>query len=390
MKRLLPMLPLGALLLTTMAVGPCDSKPLGSLKACTYQGAQHPLGASWPSMGGTCNDCTCTDSGAVCAKTACSDAGGDAAATCFDSQGKVIPCADGGSKDAAGPDGSSTCTDPNGTLIPCSNDGGTIACMYLGMPYAVGATFPSADGCNSCTCESSGMVACTTKACDDGGADAQMACSYGGKTYPIGSTFPAGDGCNSCTCYSAGYAPCTMKACDTDAGTGADGSAMPSCAFDATYSYGYIGGLTAFADVMTLSPPSSFQIVRTTTPNGGTVNQDGMCAPPLPACGSGDGKSIDVSIVMNDIADATVQLLLSLTATKTITLGQDPRPMDGSIFSFRKDDGAGFLVGGSCMGSTTDCTEPPPAVLKLKNDLAALDQQERQDMACAGALSMGQ
>jgi hypothetical protein len=40
-----------------------------------------------------------------------------------------------------------------------------ISCVYQGMSYASGATFPSSDGCNTCSCSSSGEVACTKKAC---------------------------------------------------------------------------------------------------------------------------------------------------------------------------------------------------------------------------------
>lgn len=436
MKRLLPLFPLAALLLTTMGVGPCDSKPLGSIQGCTYQGQSHAAGSSWASAGSACNDCACTSTGAVCSMgcpDASVDASTDAAVTCFDSQGNAVLCPrDGGGTDATLPDAATM-------DAPGSSDAGVITCLYQGKPYAVGTTFLGADGCNSCSCDSSGMVACTTKACaSDGGSDASGAtCNYGGKSYPIGTTIPAGDGCNTCMCASPGYVPCTVKACDTDGGTdavtgcpvdgmsypvgttipapdgcntctcaspgyfpctakvcgadaAADGSTTLSCTFDATYTYGWIGGLTAFTDTMTLSPMSSYRIVRVTTPGGTGANDDGMCAPPLPACGSGDGKSIDVSIVMTDIADPTVQVLLSLTTTNTITLGLDPRPMDGAVFSFKKNGSAGFLVGTSCMGSTTNCTEPPAAVLKLKNDLYTLDQQQRLDPACAGALSMGQ
>jgi hypothetical protein len=39
-------------------------------------------------------------------------------------------------------------------------------CVYNGMTYAIGASFPSTDGCNQCTCTASG-VACTERACLD-------------------------------------------------------------------------------------------------------------------------------------------------------------------------------------------------------------------------------
>lgn len=52
------------------------------------------------------------------------------------------------------------------------SDAGAMGCDYGGKRYDVGASFPSTDGCNTCSCSSGGMVACTEKACIDAGADA--------------------------------------------------------------------------------------------------------------------------------------------------------------------------------------------------------------------------
>lgn len=46
----------------------------------------------------------------------------------------------------------------------------------------------------------------------------QTTCSYGGKTYRSGTTFPSTDGCNSCSCSSSGGVACTLMACLGDAG----------------------------------------------------------------------------------------------------------------------------------------------------------------------------
>lgn len=57
-------------------------------------------------------------------------------------------------------------------LTGCSPGGG--ACVYDGKSYASGASFPSTDGCNTCSCGVQGEVACTLRACvtpDGGGAD---------------------------------------------------------------------------------------------------------------------------------------------------------------------------------------------------------------------------
>jgi len=41
-------------------------------------------------------------------------------------------------------------------------------------------------------------------------------CVYEGKNRPAGSTFAAGDGCNSCSCESSGAVLCTARACASD------------------------------------------------------------------------------------------------------------------------------------------------------------------------------
>lgn len=38
-------------------------------------------------------------------------------------------------------------------------------------------------------------------------------CTYGGRTYTTVGSFPASDGCNSCSCQSSGEAVCTEMVC---------------------------------------------------------------------------------------------------------------------------------------------------------------------------------
>lgn len=38
-------------------------------------------------------------------------------------------------------------------------------------------------------------------------------CAYNGKSYEPGTTFPSGDGCNSCSCLPGGRVSCTTHAC---------------------------------------------------------------------------------------------------------------------------------------------------------------------------------
>jgi len=494
-KRLLPLAPLPLLLLLTMGVGPCESKPLGSVDGCTYNGKTYASGMSFPAADG-CNTCSCEDGKAACSLLGCSDGGmPDSGSHCYDSKGNAVPCmaSDGGTGDAGAKDGGGTCTDANGKTVPCGMDGGS-GCTYGGKTYPLGASFLCTDGCNMCSCTASGVVG-TTKGCPDGGGDAQPTCFdnlgnvipcatdggaqcvYENKVYKEGEGFPSSDGCNTCSCTAGGMIACTLRACG-DAAVPPDGGpagvcmlgadqtcnddpmlntiigkcrpdltcecgtatpnpktgrcvapaatmgcsyegttypvgskfmcptidngcnqgvcfcatpgqtvalcptdSIPVCGFDATYVYGRTGGLVLYTDQVTLTPPASYVLVRTATANGGTV-AGGSCGPALPACNSGP---VDVSHIMHDIADPTVQLLLSLSTMQTTLLGTDPRPMDGTVFSFKRNGTAGFLVGMPCKGAS-NCTEIPAAVDNLMADLQKLDAQQQQDPSCAAFL----
>ena len=85
--------------------------------------------------------------------------------------------------------------------------GGSGVCTYNGKSYGAGVTFPSTDGCNTCSCVAEDAVACTELAC------VTPPCSYGGKSYSAGQSFPSVDGCNSCACSADGTVACTLKAC---------------------------------------------------------------------------------------------------------------------------------------------------------------------------------
>ena len=81
-------------------------------------------------------------------------------------------------------------------------------CDYNGKSYQVGEGFPSADGCNSCSCTNDGQVACTLVACPP-----VKSCTFKGTKFPVGATFPAGDGCDFCSCTKDGQVVCTHSAC---------------------------------------------------------------------------------------------------------------------------------------------------------------------------------
>lgn len=529
MKRPSPLAPV-ALLLATLGVVSCDSKPLGSVDGCTYNGSAYPTGVTFRSTD-NCNTCSCQGGHAECTLVACVDASTDTTGggTCFDSNGNQIMCTtidagagdvrptDGGTTEVGAKDGGGTCFDANGKTISCTTDAG-VSCKYNGNVYMPGTLFACTDGCNTCGCASDGEITTTGKACADAspdlpatcfdasgniypcGSDAGVECLYNNKPYPVGASFPSSDGCNSCSCTAGGMIACTQKACadgapPTDgpmcsdangkivpcppdggpAGVcmpGADqacnddprlstllgkcrsdytcdcgsntlnpmtgrciaaavttscsyngttyplGSKLmcaidagcnngvcvcatpgvvvplcpdkptPVCGFDAVYVYGLNGGLVTYTDEVTLTPPASYVLVHTPNPNVAAGAIGGSCGPALPACTSGP---IDVSTIMRDIADPTVQLLLSLSTTQATFLGIDQRGVDAPAFSFRKSGTAGFLVGAQCNSDGTGvagqpCTEVPGSVNTLMADLQKLDAQQRQDPSCLAFL----
>lgn len=93
------------------------------------------------------------------------------------------------------------------TLVTGCGGGGPGMCSYDGKSYPAGSTFPSSDGCNTCSCDGPGSIACTERAC------APLSCLYEGKSYLPGESFPSVDGCNTCSCGTDGSIGCTKKGC---------------------------------------------------------------------------------------------------------------------------------------------------------------------------------
>mmetsp|Transcript_14454 Transcript_14454/g.21286 ORF Transcript_14454/g.21286 Transcript_14454/m.21286 type:complete len:156 (+) Transcript_14454:86-553(+) len=84
------------------------------------------------------------------------------------------------------------------------NGGGTVAEGWSGSDTG-------SNWCNSCSCESHGMMICTMMACGQA-----PDCPIGaGLTVPDGWSGLGPDSCNTCTC-SAGSLSCTAMACIAD------------------------------------------------------------------------------------------------------------------------------------------------------------------------------
>ena len=96
------------------------------------------------------------------------------------------------------------------SLLSAGGCGAPPVCEYNGKTYEVGKSFPSSDGCNTCSCDPSGQVACTLMACVKG-------CVHNGKTYKVGESYKKD--CNSCVCEKSGQFTCTKKGCIQKCGT---------------------------------------------------------------------------------------------------------------------------------------------------------------------------
>lgn len=103
------------------------------------------------------------------------------------------------------PDGCNSCTCLEDGEIACTLMGCEVGCSYGGGVAFPGESVPADDGCNTCICQHDGTLACTDMAC--------VRCEYQGVLYSPGDTFPAGDGCNSCGCLEDGSVACTLVAC---------------------------------------------------------------------------------------------------------------------------------------------------------------------------------
>ncbi|AKT37495.1 hypothetical protein [Chondromyces crocatus] len=126
-------------------------------ETCTYEGTTYEVGDSFPAGDG-CNTCSCTENGNVaCTLMGCEPV------TCDNSGvpvGEAFP----------GPDSSSNCESTcyctqAGEMV-CSAPNCAPVCEYEGQAYPEGASFPAADGCNTCSCTADGSVACTEMACE--------------------------------------------------------------------------------------------------------------------------------------------------------------------------------------------------------------------------------
>jgi hypothetical protein len=236
------------------------------------------------------------------------------------------------------------------------------SCTYANQPRAIGTTFPSTDGCNTCACVEDARVLCTEKACATDAAALVKPDAGRDATNP-GAT----DG--------AAAAP-------SDGPRPADAAA--ACDFSAAYDYGDIGGLRAFVERTILQPGNRYTHVRRAVVGAPPL---ASCAPPLPACGAADAVTA-FDIEQRDLADPDVRA--ALAQSNPPLYGRDSRPVDGTVFEFAREDGRGFLVGQECQGNSGPgtCRAIPRGIAQLVSRLRDLDRQQLRAEECRSLRGM--
>ena len=247
------------------------------------------------------------------------------------------------------------------TIAACNDIFSSKSCASQGRLYQPGDTIPGNSACGgTCACGEDGQVHCPTTAC-------APICTIEGKVYQRGEQLPGID-CNACWCGDDGQPTCTRSGCSPMVN-------LVECAFDTTYTYGDDGGDAAYRDVVTLAPPASFSLQRTSYI---VEPADVQCIPALPACH--DSVKIDAADITADLRHPEVVAALALPTPPVY--GNDPRPYDGVAFKLQRADGRGFLVGDACQADAS-CVPPPAGVQKLVADLKALQAQQLMDPTCA-------
>jgi hypothetical protein len=219
-----------------------------------------------------------------------------------------------------------------------------------------------------------------------GSAPLRNQCLYDGRHYAPGDTFPSVEGCAMCSC-SAGGVICGHRACPPDAGT-ADAGATDArvtdarvtddssggpidagsgrCSLDHTYRFGNNGGLVAYVDSSTLTPPRTLVVSRDRFRNAAPA----QCMRDVPCY---DASLVDVQGIQQALAHPDVVAAL---ATPTPPFyGTDTRPSDGAVFIFERDDQRGFTAGSGNV---------PPGIRALASLLLRLQSETAATPACAG------
>jgi hypothetical protein len=91
------------------------------------------------------------------------------------------------------------CPPPPPARCTVCGDGSQLLCRRAALPCPEGQVREIVDSCYG--------------ACVDRQTCELASCDYDGKTYAVGESFPSSDGCNSCSCTEDGTVVCTLRLC---------------------------------------------------------------------------------------------------------------------------------------------------------------------------------
>ena len=195
-------------------------------------------------------------------------------------------------------------------------------------------------------------------------------CSSNGRSYPVGASFPSSDGCNTCTCLVDGPA-CTAHGCQADA-------AVMACALTPPLTFGFDGGMRLYSETAVLADVLTLTRTYRVAVDGGAVRS---CVSPLPACQT--AGQLDVGDIAADLISPDVTAAFALP--DPAVFGVDPRAYDGALFAITNGTGKTIYVGDDCPSPAMSSCRPVPAGVKtLSMDLQALFTHARSSAACAG------
>jgi len=297
------------------------------------------------------------------------------------------------------------------------NVGGStgVTCIYENVTYAPGASFKSTDGCNTCSCTSSGEVGCTLLFCSATGGSSGVGGSTGSTCTcsgpePEAPTVKCWDGSTAgptCATHTDGTCNWTVTTCPIQPGvggsTGAGGSTSVTCLYNGV---NYPAGTIPANTCCTCSADGSIACANNTACNnqgtggssgvGGATGTSGCvtaadCKGALPAlcelctdgsdgcahftCKSGSCEIAyceNASCIYNGVDYASGSSFTASDGCNKCSCGTTGKVVCTTLPCPLSGTGGASSVGGAGQGGATSCPAIPLVIPKCDNGTAIL------------------